>query len=234
MLLKQLEIKIAWRLRRGNAFKRKLIAEGKTRWLDLGCGNNFQEGFEYMDWIPHENLPDDIAKRYHRVNVVDLTDDDIASVGTFDLIRMQHVFEHFSPEDGVTVLKSCAKLLNYGGYLLMTTPDLRINIKSYLNGTYQRERFGDFAEKRIPKGAPSSFYFSVFAHSFAHAPLDESQRSIRDQHKWCYDFEGLKYQLERAGEFKNIKNLRLTDPLAHIPFTHNRPEEEVCVLAQRA
>jgi hypothetical protein len=233
MLLKQLEIKIAWRLKQGNAFKRKLLAEGKTRWLDIGSGNNFDEGFNSLDWLPHEDLPPELKKRYFCANVLMLTDADYARLGKFDLIRMQHVYEHFSFEDGYLVFQACANLLNSGGYLLVTVPDLRINVKSYLGKTYPKERFGRFARQRIPDDAPSSFYFSVFAHSFAHSPVDSTDRTHRDQHKWCYDYEGLKFQLTRAGGFTNIRKLGLLDPLAYVPFTHNRPEEDVCILAQR-
>lgn len=233
MIPKQLEIKIAWRLKRGNAFKRKLRAEGKTRWLDIGSGNNFDDGFNSLDWVPHDDLPPDLAKRYFQANVLQLTPLDYEKLGKFDLIRMQHVFEHFSFEDGYLVLQACSKLLNPGGYLLLTVPDLRINLKSYLNDTYKQERFARFAQQRIPEDAPASCYFSVYAHSFAHGPVDDSERAYRDQHKWCYDYQGLKYQLTRTGEFRTIRKLELFNPLAYIPFTHNRPEEDVCVLAQR-
>lgn len=54
-----------------------------------------------------------------------------------------------------------------------------------------------------------------------------------ESHKWCYDYEGLKYILEEIGEFENIKELKLNDELTNIPFTHNRPEEDVCIVAQK-
>lgn len=47
------------------------------------------------------------------------------------------------------------------------------------------------------------------------------------------DYEGLEYQLMSSGEFKNIRELKLNDPLANNPFTHNRPEEDVCAIAQK-
>ena len=134
---------------------------------------------------------------------------------------MQHVFEHFSPEDGLTVLNNCASLLNPEGYLLISTPDLKKYIGFYL--TDQIRNNYEWALNRIKKESPNSFYFSVFTHSVKH-----------ERHEWCYDAEGLIYQINRTKKFKNIKEITLTDELANIPFTHNRPNEDVCVLAQLA
>lgn len=35
--------------------KEKLISENKTRWLDIGNGGNFEDGFYYMDILPLNN-----------------------------------------------------------------------------------------------------------------------------------------------------------------------------------
>jgi predicted SAM-dependent methyltransferase len=144
-------------------------------------------------------------------------------LGKFDLIRMQHVFEHFSYEEGRQVLKNCAKLLEKNGVILITVPDLRIHIRHYLKGTYKKWGFRWWAHNRIPEDSPNSFYFSIYTHSMPH-----------EQHKWCYDFDGLRYQLEACGEFKNIRQLRATHALASSPFTHNRPEEDVCAIATKS
>jgi predicted SAM-dependent methyltransferase len=134
-------------------------------------------------------------------------------------------FEHFSVEDGLKVLNICYNLLADDGYILITVPDLKVYIKGYLNKTLDSVPFSfkDWATRRIPENAPQSFYFSIFAYSMPY-----------ESHLWCYDEEGLKFQLARTGKFKNIRRLSLFDPLSDIPFTHNRPEEDLCVLAQKA
>jgi hypothetical protein len=55
----------------------------------------------------------------------------------------------------------------------------------------------------------------------------------QQQHKWCYDVKGLKYMLGLSDKYTAIKQLKISSELASVPFTHNRPEEDLCVLAQR-
>ena len=190
---------------------------GDTRWLDIGCGGNFENDFFYLDNFPEDTIKD--RQKYFRVDIVNMNDDEADRIGKFDLVRLQHVFEHFTPEEGIRVLGNCAKLLNPDGYILISTPDLKKYVHMYLSGKI-KENF-PWALTRIEKNSPDSFYFSVFAHSVLH-----------EQHKWCYDIEGLIYQMNATGKFKNITELRITDELAASPFTHNRPHEDVCVLAQ--
>ncbi|NBB22949.1 methyltransferase domain-containing protein [Runella sp. CRIBMP] len=203
--------------RANGGIKEKLVAQGKTRWLEIGCGGTFDDYFVYIDLFP-ETLVNQKGK-YYRLDMVNATDESLQKLGKFDLIRMQHVFEHFTPEAGRTVLENCAKLLNQDGYILISTPDLRKYIGFYLSGQI-RNNF-DWALNRIPRDSPNSFYFSVFSHSL---PFEK--------HEWCYDAEGLLYQLETVGKFKNAREITLEDEMANVPFTHNRPNEDVCVLAQ--
>lgn len=201
--------------------KEKFVQEGKFRWLDVGCGGNFEDGFYYLDIFPKGIIDSRFRDRYFRIDIANATEKTLAKIGKFDLIRMQHTFEHFSFEEGRKVLKNCAELLNKNGVILITVPDLKIHIQKYINDEYKNwSGFQRWAEQRISKNAPNSFYFSVFAHSL-----------LFEQHKWCYDFEGLKYQLEICGEFKDIKEMKRNEPLANTPFTHNRPEEDVCAMA---
>ncbi|CAG4999667.1 hypothetical protein DYBT9275_02275 [Dyadobacter sp. CECT 9275] len=197
--------------------KEKLLNQNRTSWLEIGCGGTFDDYFTYVDLFP-ETLVNKRGK-YYRIDMVHATDAALQELGKFDLIRMQHVFEHFTPEAGRMVLDNCAKLLNEDGYILISTPDLRKYVGFYLSGQI-RENY-NWALKRIPKDSPDSFYFSIFSHSL---PFEK--------HEWCYDAEGLIYQLESSGKFKNVREITLEDELANIPFTHNRPSEDVCVVAQ--
>lgn len=197
--------------------KEKLLSENKNKWLDIGCGGNFEENFYYIDTFPETVVCN--KDKYFRADITNITEDNLEKIGKFDLARMQHVFEHFTPEEGVIVLENISKLLNKDGYLLITTPDLKRFAYLYLSGKIS-ENF-DWAYSRIEKKSPDSFYFSVFSHSI-----------LTEQHKWCYDFEGLKYQLLKTGKYKNIEEITLEHELASIPFTHNRPDQDVCVLAQ--
>ena len=200
----------------------ELVAAGRTRWLDVGCGTEFSPGFEYLDIFPEGFAGEEIRDRYHRVDIANLTARDAAELGRFDLVRMQHTLEHFGFEDGLRVLENCAELLAPDGIVLITVPDLLTHIRLYLKNEYDRlPGFRDWARSRIPADAPPSAYFSVFTHSLAYEP-----------HKWCYDFAGLAYQITRTGRFGEITRLRVSDPLAEVPFTHNRPDEDLCVYAR--
>ncbi len=200
-----------------SGLREKLITEQKTRWLEIGCGGTFADNFTYVDLFP-ETVFNQNGK-YFRMDIVNANDSALERLGKFDMIRMQHVFEHFTPESGRVVLDNCAKLLKKDGYIVISTPDLKKYIDFYLSGQI-RENY-DWALNRIPKDSPNSFYFSIFSHSLQF-----------EKHEWCYDAEGLMYQLERTGKFKNIREIDLEDEFANIPFTHNRPSEDVCVIAQ--
>jgi len=75
--------------------KEKLISQGKTRWLDIGNGGNFEKNFIYLDILP--------AKKgicnYFKKDISRLSEDDFRELGKYDLVRMQHAFEHFEFED---------------------------------------------------------------------------------------------------------------------------------------
>lgn len=207
--------------------KQLLTKQHKTRWLDIGCGKVSDESFFYADIFPKKKIKSKFRKRYFRLDILNACPSDIAKLGKFDLIRMQHVLEHFTFEEGKVVLKNCARLLKKDGYLLMTVPDLRIHIKKYLRNEYKTwQGFTWWALRRIPLDAPSSFYFSVFAYSIPNKP------PFHD-HKWCYDCEGFKYMLEKSGRFRNIREIKKNSKMASGSFTHNRPEEDLCMLAQR-
>ena len=203
--------------------KEKLIKENKNRWLDIGCGGNFESGFHYLDIFPEGIINPKFKKRYFRVDILNFSEAERKKLGKFDLVRMQHFLEHFSYEDGKQILENCAKMLKKNGVILITVPNLKIHIEKYLNDEYKNWKgFKWWANKRIPEDAPNSFYFSIFSYSMPY-----------ESHKWCYDFEGLKYLLELTDEYKNIKELKVNDPLAKVPFTHNRPEEDVCTVANK-
>jgi len=202
--------------------KDKLIGEGKTRWLNVGCGDNFEDGFFYLDIFPQGVIDPSYKDRYFRLDIVNAPEEILSKLGRFDFVRMQHVLEHFSFEEGQVAIRNCARLLKNKGIFLITTPDLGIHAKNYLRKKHRDlYEFKQWAVRRIPKEAPSSFYFSIFAHGIAYG----------GQHQWCYDYEGIKYQLECSGEFGRIQEVKKNSPLASIPFTHNRPEEDVCVIA---
>ena len=206
------------------SLKSLLEKENKLKWLDIGCGSRFDEGFDYLDIIDCQSKDTTIQNRYTKCNIVNASEKEISALGDYDFIRMQHVLEHFSVEEGVHVLLNCSKVLKNNGILLITVPDLNIFINRYLNNTFHSDDklFKLWAQKRIAKEAPNSFYFSIFTHSLEHEP-----------HKWCYDKEGLLYILELCQVFKEMTIIPMNHPLASEPFTHNRPHNDLCAMVRK-
>jgi predicted SAM-dependent methyltransferase len=201
-----------------------LIKEHKTRWLDIGSGGNFEQGFEYLDVFPIGLIPDIHRNKYHRMDILAMSQDERSSLGTFDLVRLQHTFEHFSFEEARVALRSCAALLDRGGLLLISVPDLRKHINQYTSGSYKDwNTFTSWAHQRIPNNAPASMYFAIFAYSMTF-----------ESHRWLYDSDGLRFIVELDGQFKNSQELTLDNSLSIKPFTHNRPDEDLCILAFRS
>jgi len=204
-----------------DTLKSDLIKKKKRRWLDIGANKNFEQGFLYMDISPKKIIPKEFRDSYIQLSILTAGEKEFSRIGKFDLVRMQHVIEHFDFEDAVKVLKNASLLLSRGGLILLTVPDLKKNIKEYLNGHYKKwPEFVKWAQKRIPKNAPLSFYFSIFTHSLP-----------ATRHFWCYDAKGLKYVINLTGKYRNIKKLDIQNFQSSIPFTHNRPQEDLCILA---
>ena len=203
----------------GAGLEQLLRSTNQLRWLEVGTGGNNAEGFDKIDIIDFP--PGEAPSNYRKLNIVSCTNKELEEFTDYDLVRMQHVFEHFTPEDGKQVLINCSKMLKKGGYILISCPDIDIVIDHYLKGSIKKLN-GSWGVDRIGESAPDSFYFSIFCHSVLHEP-----------HLWCYNSEGLVYQLEQTGLFEEIEVLDLTNPKSAIPFPHNRPDQDVVVLARR-
>jgi len=215
-----------YRIRKGTCkLELELKKNNQMRWLDLGSSVNHSNGnFYFADLYPKEECLEEMKAKYFQLNItIPISSEDLDRLGKFDLIRMQHVFEHFTFEEADIVLENCFQLLNKNGKLLISVPDLDIYIARYLNKTLKQiPSFGPWAHKRIKENSPQSDYFSIYAHSM-----------LFEKHLWCYNRTGLINKIVSTGKFKNVKRIGLLNNLSGIPFTHNRPEEDLCVLATK-
>ena len=215
-----------YRLRKGKClFESELLKNNQTRWLDLGSSiNHTNKNFYFADLYPIEECLDEMKSKYFQLNVSEpMSNEDRGRLGTFDFIRMQHVFEHFTFEEADVVLENCFNLLNTNGKILISVPDLDIYVRRYLNKTLKHiPSFGPWAVNRIEASSSESDYFSIYAHSMLH-----------EKHLWCYNREGLINKLKKKGRFTNIKRVGLLNRYAHIPFTHNRVQEDLCIMADK-
>ena len=67
--------------------KEKLIKEKRTRWLDVGCGGNFEDGFYYLDTFP-EGIIDPRSGRVINNNLADYlvaVNADVPAITTIDV-----------------------------------------------------------------------------------------------------------------------------------------------------
>lgn len=202
-----------------------LIKNNELEWLDIGSSANKSNlNFKFCDIYPVDECIPEFRDKYFQIDITkELSVSQIKSLGKYNFIRMQHVFEHFSYEDANIVLQNCSKLLKTKGLLLITVPDLDIFINSYKKNTLKvNNKFFNWAIKRVNKNSPPSDFFSVFTHSLPH-----------QSHKWCYNKEGLIYKIKSTGLFSEIKKVGLFHGFSNIPFTHNRPEEDLCIIAKK-
>lgn len=205
-IIRKLEAKTAWITQKPSQLRNFLIKSGKTKWLDIGS-SLFDEYFFCLNIHPISLVEKNFQSRYFEADILSLTNEQKEKLGKFDLIRMQHVFEHFSLEEGKIVLNTCSNLLNDGGYIIITVPDLRIHIQSYFDSYQWMKPYLEFVQNRIPKDSPPSFIFSMYAHQGGYSPV----LTPGDSHKWCYDFEGLKYQVKSVQRYKNIRIAGLSE-----------------------
>jgi predicted SAM-dependent methyltransferase len=173
-------------------------------------------------------LNGDISFRYIEADIRDYHA--ISSLEkSFDFVRMQHVLEHFSPEEVSGVVKNAAYMLKDGGFFLVTVPDLAVHVRAYLSGYKFGGWYRTLAQDRLRRHASSADTFSMFAHLYGyHTP-----QVFGEEHKWCYDAHSLSHLLKNSGLFCNVRRLRLLNQLSEVPFTHNRPMEDLCFIARR-
>ena len=209
-----------FRIKRKN-LKTWLLNDNKTKWLDIRSSKLLPDSnFEYLDINDPSSLANYLKKKYYQL---DITKPILNNVGKFDFIRLQHVFEHFTYEEADIVLENISNLFNKNGVLVIIVPSLDIFIYRYITSKIKEiPQFNSWANTRISRQSPKSDYFSIFTHSV-----------LYEQHKWCYNKKGLINKINKSNKFVNVKKLHLFHDLSLIPFTHNRPEQDLCVIATR-
>jgi len=98
----------------------------------------------------------------------------------FDGIFCEHVFEHFTQEEGLTFLKECFRILKPGGVIRIIVPDGEKIIRTYIDEPETLLSHRD-TESSCAMEAVNSYFRQ------------------RYEHHCLYDFELIKYQMELAG-----------------------------------
>jgi len=158
--------------------------------LHLGCGHNILEGWVNTDSCPVSSdvLSLDVSKPFP-------LDDN-----QFDCVFSEHMIEHLSYVEGLSVLKESYRVLKKGGIIRVSTPDIEFLINLY-NG-HKTE-----LQKRYIKWATDTFISNAPSYSDTYV----INNFVRDWgHLFIYDKKILCDSLERAG-FKSIRRCLLNE-----------------------
>ncbi|WP_288082621.1 class I SAM-dependent methyltransferase [Xylanibacter rodentium] len=181
--------KIAWRCNLEIPYCPDEQACGR---LHLGCGHNFLDGWLNTDMCDGGDIRFlNAGKPYPFMDEI------------FEYVFSEHLFEHLSMEEGLTMLQECFRVLKPGGHLRLTTPDLDFLIRLYehpeeeCHKEYIRWSIGAFDEsvKRFygAEEIPAMFVLNNFIRSWGH--------------RMVYNQPVLKSMLEKVG-FKNVRICR--------------------------
>ena len=176
---------LAERVASSRAYSRRLQAARKALSevahplrLNLGCGDIFFDG-----WV---NV--DLEDRRKANLLWNLTDQFPLPAGSCTLIYSEHVMEHFSVQDGITIFRECHRLLAPGGVLRVAMPSLEYCVDSYVNDSW-RPDFYRWEELRSVKTRCEA--------------LNVAMRWWG--HLWLYDRQELHRRLSEAG-FSQVRD----------------------------
>jgi predicted SAM-dependent methyltransferase len=172
-------------------FNQKTPVSPPNRRLNVGCGDHPLEGWTNLDAGPEFCAHG--ADIYATVPPLPFDDESL------DEIFAGHFLEHLKPEDAITFLTECRRVLVTGGTLGIVVPDTREIMRRWIAGAIDEVEFprGTFWKIADLDHVCSLFLYSTVQNS---------------HHLWSYDKETLKRRFEATG-FQVIKEInRYSDP----------------------
>ena len=158
---------------------REYFARDGAKRLQIGCGMNIREGWLNTDWHPRsrEVLHLDATKRYPFEDA------------SLEAVFSEHMIEHVSFPDGLKMLGECFRVLEPGGRLRISTPDLAFLIDLYREDKNElQHEYIEWATEWFIPHAPE--------------PVDTFviNNYVRDWgHLFIYDERVLRIALEKTG-----------------------------------
>lgn len=193
---------------------RDLIAQLGLRGLSCGCGTLLHEGWLNTD-VARFATADGASTAPGRIALVngchylehDATTPFPVDDKTFDWVHSEHFIEHITPAEAIDWLAEMRRLLKPGGYLRLSTPDLRRYAEGYLDegGTFfaEHRRQLNLMLARLLRTRPRS----LRAYLPGEDDIPDRRAFIFNQifllptwgHKWIYDLDELRHAARRAG-----------------------------------
>jgi len=199
--------------------------------VNLGCGPIGKEDWINLDWgilaFLHKNslleklflklgfLPARYNIKWPRnLKLHDLKKRLPFNTGEADYVYISHVLEHFKKFEAENIMKESFRILKKGGSIRIVVPDLKILLEKYVQGDKryfkkidkltQDDNKKDNAEKEILLAdvLMSNFYPHFYREEFK--GFKKFLIPFIRPHCWMYDYESMRYLLERIG-FKNIR-----------------------------
>ncbi len=172
------------RLSSGPGIMQRYLTSHEIKKLQIGSGPNYHEGWLCTDIVPvpPHTVYLDATRRFP-------FDD-----ATFNFIYSEHMIEHISWNDGLSMLRECRRVMRPGGCIRVATPDLEVLIglhsgkdapisERYIKWITDQQLDGIHAYK-------ASFIINNAFYSWGH--------------KFLYDSELLTMAMQEAG-FINIR-----------------------------
>ncbi len=112
----------------------------KNGYLNLGCGENYEEGYCNADFYPFNALRRLMGGKPKRVDwQVDIRYPLKCKDEFFTGIFCEHTFEHVDVWDGHNLLRELHRILRPGGTLRITVPSLEKYVRYYVGETPRPE-----------------------------------------------------------------------------------------------
>jgi len=170
--------------------------------LNIGCGDNFVKDWLNIGLFPGR-LPPGLSKvKGCLVLYADITygfrrpfNEHIKDV---QYVYASHFIEHIAFKDARKFLKIINVVMQKGGVLRLSFPDLELWIKKYCEDDKEFFKTYKSTYLKTDKVKTKGEIFMSQVHNFGH--------------KWCYDFESMEHILQLAG-FKDIQKKDAFDSL---------------------
>ncbi|MGN0017450.1 MAG: class I SAM-dependent methyltransferase [Candidatus Gastranaerophilaceae bacterium] len=198
-----------------------LIQSGQKIKLNLGCGEDYKEGWQNID------------NNYYGTHLKldfewDLSKPMLFPDNSVDYIFNEHFLEHLTYDEGFRFLTECKRVLKDSGTIRIAMPDLETCINNYLNPPSKEQIIESLYEDVIREDWSEEIKNAIierYANPKTRAQsINIAFREEDGSHKWLYDFEEIKRLATEVG-FTQIKRYNAeesdTDELRNLECRKN-------------